>query len=525
MKLRLALGVLLSCLAALGWWRGVAKAQTQQPVLHEYFPPEPEEDATLTTDGGAELSAALRTSSGVVLAPEMNSTAPPQRLYREARRDQAEFRPDRDTRRPEVEQYDSPFSPSLTPFKRVYAYDAVRDDYSLYVRDNHLAVVAVGGASQPGEEHFFGDMTVVLRPGAKVRIPTIGPGARLMKLATRPQGKFTVWRDGADNWYLGGEVSGRVRLVSELAIQRDVFASTFADTSWARLPRVPLQPSAHRRAAREVARAIGVSRQGMAPRQVVTKLVTYFRAFVATDEALEEGDDIYLDLALSKKGVCRHRAFAFLVTALNLGIQTRLVHNEAHAWVEVHDGQLWHRIDLGGAAVELAAQAEQSAPAHVPPPDELPWPHGRDSGADLAHRTRSQAEERRRESSPELGAGGSPPSRAPEESELDPEPTEQPSLDRAPASLTIDAIDDAIFRGLPVRLKGRVQAEGRGCGHIRVDVYVLAKGQEYRLGALSTDADGQYDGEVIMSRAVPPGDHELVVKTGGGGHCGAGMAQ
>ena len=62
-------------------------------------------------------------------------------------------------------------------------------------------------------------------------------------------------------------------------------------------------------------------------------------------------DDVYLDLALSQRGVCRHRAFAFLVTALHLGIPTRMVVNEAHAWVEVSDGTLWHRIDLGGDIV------------------------------------------------------------------------------------------------------------------------------------------------------------------------------
>ena len=36
------------------------------------------------------------------------------------------------------------------------------------------------------------------------------------------------------------------------------------------------------------------------------------------------------DLALSQKGVCRHRAFAFLVTALYLGIPTRVVDGLAY---------------------------------------------------------------------------------------------------------------------------------------------------------------------------------------------------
>ena len=71
-------------------------------------------------------------------------------------------------------------------------------------------------------------------------------------------------------------------------------------------------------------------------------MVAYFRSFEPSDDFPNDHGDIYLDLALSRKGVCRHRAFAFLVTALNIGVPTRFVANEAHAWVEVHDSRLWH---------------------------------------------------------------------------------------------------------------------------------------------------------------------------------------
>src|SRR5262249_60940504 len=64
--------------------------------------------------------------------------------------------------------------------------------------------------------------------------------------------------------------------------------------------------------------------------------------------------DVYLDLALSRRGVCRHRAFAFMITANAAGIPTRYVTNEAHAWAEVWVPESgWVRVDLGGAALEL----------------------------------------------------------------------------------------------------------------------------------------------------------------------------
>ena len=94
-------------------------------------------------------------------------------------------------------------------------------------------------------------------------------------------------------------------------------------------------------------------------------MVGYFRSFAPSDDSPESEGDIYLDLALSKKGVCRHRAFAFLVTALNIGIPARFVHNEAHAWVEVRDDQRWHRIDLGGAALDLGLELEDGLPDGV----------------------------------------------------------------------------------------------------------------------------------------------------------------
>ena len=88
---------------------------------------------------------------------------------------------------------------------------------------------------------------------------------------------------------------------------------------------------------------IGVSR-AQAPREALRRLVSYFRAFAPSEDPPTGHDDVYLDLALSQKGVCRHRAFAFLVTALGLGLPARMVTNEAHAWVEVSDSRRWHRI-------------------------------------------------------------------------------------------------------------------------------------------------------------------------------------
>ena len=500
-----------------------AHAQDDGPILHEYIEPDPNENLDLSrTDASGQLPASVRTPSGTITPPDVRTTPEPRRVYQQPGSDAPGFRPDRDTRRPQVERYDDPFIPSLTPFKRMYAYDAVREDYSLYVRDPQPRALAVGGAAADGDDRFFGDMSVLLRAGEQVRIPSVGPDARLLNLVTNPETQVTVWRDGADNWFILGDVTSRVRVVTEIAITRDAFASEYPEISWGDLPRVPMQPAAHRPAFDKVAQEIGISRR-QSPRQVVSAMVSYFRSFAPSDDSPATEGDIYLDLALSKKGVCRHRAFAFLVTSLNIGIPARMIHNEAHAWVEVRDNRMWHRIDLGGAALDLEEEPHLERPPHVPPPDQFAWPTGRDSGADLAHRHRSEmlrdADSSSNDRDPSPGVDPSAPSTG--------DPAANPSRDLPATTLTIDEVDHDIFRGLPVRISGTARSQGQPCARQRIDVLVLVQGEaaERRIGSLSSDERGDYSGAVVVPADVPIGDHELVVATAGGAKCGPGQTR
>lgn len=493
------------------------------PVLHEFLPPDPGESADLArTDPSGNFPEAVNTKSGPIQPPDVRTSPLPSRVYHKPNSPSSGFRPDRDTRRPNLEQYDDPFTPTLTPFKRMLAYDAVREDYSLYVRNTELEEIAVGGAPNEEDDRFFGDMMVALRAGEAVAIPSIGPGARLIRVVTSPDtDDIKLSRDGAENWFAQSNTSGQVRLVTELAITRDAFASEYPDIGWAELPTVGAQPSAHRESYLQVAKAIGISRE-QTPRQVVTKMVTYFRSFAPSDESPTGQGDIYLDLALSKKGVCRHRAFAFLVTALNIGIPARLIHNEAHAWVEVRDHRMWHRVDLGGAALDLEQDPHLDRPPHVPPPDSFEWPTGRDSGSDLAHRDRADAIEQQGPNDPNSPgtidplAPGEPDPNAP-----------NPARDMPETTLEIDEVDRDIFRGLPVKIRGKATSEGQPCPYLRVDVFLLmdAGNTKHRLGSLSTDDKGTYAGEVVIPTNIPIGDHELVVATPGANKCGPGQAR
>jgi hypothetical protein len=266
-------------------------------------------------------------------------------------------------------------------------------------------------------------------------------------------------------------------------------------------------------------------------------MTEYFRSFAPSEEPPPASGDIYLDLALSRKGVCRHRAFAFLVTALHAGIPTRLVHNEAHAWVEVKDDRSWHRLDLGGAALDLRGAPRLDRPRHMPPPDRFAWPTGRDGGDDLGARERREAERASERARPTEGrdadaTGSTSESGAAEGSTAAPEgpgaeplaPT--PGDERTPATVTLDDLDRELFRGKPLHLRGSVRLEAEPCPGVRVDVVLSARGQaERRVGSLATDDRGAFDGAVTLPVDLSVGDYELFVATPGGGRCGAGRSR
>ena len=61
----------------------------------------------------------------------------------------------------------------------------------------------------------------------------------------------------------------------------------------------------------------------------IAPLVAWYRAFETGELPPSLGNN-YLDLACSQKGCCRHRSYAFAITAMAVGIPVRYVENELH---------------------------------------------------------------------------------------------------------------------------------------------------------------------------------------------------
>lgn len=532
----------------------VAQQRGSAPVLHEPISADAREDVALAVSLDGDIPAAINTPRGLVQAPDparpVGSGESPYNHPPGDARDTS-FHPDRDTRRPDVLPYDDPFSPSTAPFKRLTAFDTVDASYTLSVSDAHTSPLPVTPTPTPdaSEEQFYADMVVDLAAGQKVRIPSVGPGARVLRaragIGTQDV-RFQLWKDGAENWFIEAESSTRARVVMETSISRAAFGGDFGNPSWAELLPVPGLPPTVQRSANEVAAKIGVSRR-LSPRDDVTKLVAYFRGFTESEDPPTQSRDIYLDLALSRKGVCRHRAFAFMVTALSLGLPTRMITNEAHAWVELHDGRLWRRVDLGGAGTTLHDPLSNNVP-YEPPPDPFAWPQGATRGDDLADRAR-----RARAGAPATppGAPSSSPTLSPVgPSSASPSGSSGPNgggpngnggfgpngasavksssqPDDRPASIVTMSVSGAdAHRGAPFKVRGQVSADGEPCGHVSVEIVLHSRQQgNVAIGQLATDERGAYDGAIVLPSAVPLGDYDVQARTLGDKRCGMGFSR
>lgn len=500
-------------------------------MVHEYIEPNPAEDLQLqATALKGTMPAALNTPSGIVPAPDPARPHPKNETAyggsSTPNSTDATYRIDRDTTRPDLVSYDDPFIPAVTPFKRLYAFDLVDESLELVVRDKELHTLDIGGEPAAGDDQFYADMSVDLESQSAVRIPTVGPGARVLGAQTDPATKFTLLRDGADNWFIRADTRQRVRLMMHLAVARSTFGSDFADVPWATLERsAPPLPQAVRQVAEDVAGQIGINRS-TGTRAAVSALVQHFRSFAPSDERPQaaSGVALYKELSLSKKGVCRHRAYAFVVTALGLGIPARLIRNEAHAWVEVYDGKIWHRIDLGGAAGRLDFERDPGTQLHQPPQDPYRWPAGSESGRDMTERSLGGAQRAGGTSgSAGSGSGAGAGSDRTNESEQADGGTETDS--RPHPTFTMKAVGGEVRRGAPLRVSGTLEADERACSYARIDVSLRsADGRQSPLGALATDGAGRFDGAVTIPLSVQVGDYDVVVSTPGDSRCGPGRS-
>ncbi len=284
--------------------------------------------------------------------------------------------------------------------------------------------------------------------------------------------------------------------------------------------------------AHTVARKLGIT-SDMGYAEVLRTLVFWFRSF-APGELPAGSGDTYLDLALGRKGVCRHRAYAFVITAHGLGIPARYVSNEAHVFVEVFVPRTgWMRIDLGGGASGMNVRNSNQKTRHqVAGNDPFGFPPGfRDgySQGALQGRPEDAATGDPVRGLPPIpghpgagtGAGGAAATGAATGpfSRFFGTPKVIPfaeSRGQKDTRTTLEAVSARVFRGDKLSVQGVVVTEGGNPvvgGRVRINLVDPGRDAIVRvLGNTRTDEAGTFAASVTVPTEVELGTWEVIAE-------------
>jgi len=470
----------------------------QGPIRHEYVP-----------DPGSDVPRAAVEADGLhlgdeVILPPADDASPGrgEPILKSAR--SREVKIDTDTAAEGTLRYWEPFNPATAPFKRSVVLDRVGEDYSLTLTDPSLRPVPVGGSAE--REPFWASHLVRFERRRAVPIPAVAADLRVLSLSVDPPAPVEVLRNGADAYFLRGPQGG-VRRVTMLV---DAPSSYFSPRV---LPGILLSelradtrielPRGVRQAAEEVAERLGIASNDPLDR-ALERLVGHFRSFSAGPLRSLSGDP-YVDVALGGRGVCRHRAHAFVVTAQGLGIPARYVYNEAHAFAEIWlPGSGWGRVDLGGAALSLEIEGADDKTVYRAGPDPFPQPAAYARGYSRL-----------------AGSVQGLPDAAPRA--LRPDETPLPGVrlstgSRAAVQVLLDHHATSGVRGESVVAEGRVLDEQDGSlAGMRVDVYLSPDGERRGIlvGSVVTGRDGRWRLVTVLPPDAPVGRYQMIAATRG----------
>jgi hypothetical protein len=485
------------------------------------------------------------------------------------------IRSDRDTgpEGADAHIYHAVFNPEPFPYKRMTALDAVRiapcsdgrpncDDEVLEVFDHTRRPVAVlGPLDAEDRDSFWGSIVVDLEPGRWVPIPSVAPESRILQLSTEPRVDVELAKDGADNYFVRSPSGGRHRLNWLSDAPKRYFGGELpAGVRLSDEPKTMTRqvPERLRRRVAEVLAHMHLQiTRSMPLERVLDPLVAYFRAFEVGTLPPPTGSS-YLDLAMAQKGCCRHRSFAFAITAMALGIPVRYVENEVHVYVEVFVPKLgWRRINLGGAPLneeilggegkstyqEKGGDPFPQPPAFLkdaaPPPKGLPQGGKREPGSSGSGgsgsggnggagtngdgiRTAGGIASDENGGASSDGMGGRRAIGPPlldldslERAEAAREAASVRAQPRARTHISVEVGERNPFRGETVEVSGQVSADGSDGSGLPVEIFLEAPNGAVRVAEATTTADGGFRVTLEIPKDLPLGDHRVVARTRG----------
>jgi hypothetical protein len=290
----------------------------------------------------------------------------------------------------------------------------------------------------------------------------------------------------------------------------------------------PLPPVTRRRALTVLAR-LGVDARPAAPlTKTLSSLVSWFRGFEPGTPPPATGST-YFDLALAQKGSCRHRSYAFVITALAAGIPARYVENELHVFVEVYVPRVgWRRINLGGALVQQeVAGTDGKVPYRPRGDDGLPAPPPFARGGDAEPPTPPSLQAARAgnggSGSDSNGSGSSGRGSSGARVDLDSldrvareaSPSGRPVTAAVATRISVAMSQHDAFRGDRIAVTGLVSSDDNQPAGLPIEIYLDGPGGALRLADSVADAQGRFAATFEIPRDLPLGDHRVVARTPG----------
>jgi len=269
--------------------------------------------------------------------------------------------PSQDEREPSRFGYDTTptcfavFDPYLGGLKRYVAFDKITEDYKAKIADPTPSSLEL--SSYRYQNVFVGTMTLELS-SEYIRIPSVAPTANIIDYSTPDGLTLSFYKDGADNYYVkSSKTYGKTTLTFTTSADSSYYSLNVPEDLT--LDDVPenvkhTPPSNVITKANTVINELGLTGEKNI-KTIVNTLKSYFSSFTQGDIPSEEEEpDPYLAMALSKHGCCYIRSFACFVTANAIGLPTRLVTNECHAFCEVYIPSVgWEMLNLGGCGANF----------------------------------------------------------------------------------------------------------------------------------------------------------------------------
>lgn len=258
--------------------------------------------------------------------------------------------------------FDSP----LLAMKRWHTVDSVKEDYTMYVENK--TKIEIPSYNNQNFTYIYNGILwfkIDVSPKKFTSIPSVSPDSKILGYTTdKNDVKINFYKDSADNYYVSSNKKANIVLEYSMGTNGSYFNLNIDENLTVNdMPNWVLKTPPDyvlEKGRWFIETHLPHLKNEKKLKKIVDNLTKYFSSFTCGEGDVPEPSgeyDIYQTIAINKIGACRHRSFAFFVTANVLGLPTRYVWNEVHAFVEVYipkkgessyNVENWKRIDLGG---------------------------------------------------------------------------------------------------------------------------------------------------------------------------------